>query len=282
MGHDHFQGKSPLGHVAEKQAKRILSSEEIHGAEITSSTQAFADGMRDSAVLFLIIFALLMNYEMPAEEWTPWGLILGLGWILWKTGRAAYQGWTRLERLHRILAQEKWEIEHNRPQEREELRVLYGAKGFEGKLLEDVVDVLMADESRLLKVMIEEEMGYGLENIEHPLKQALGAFFGTLLTILAASLAVYFTQNLLVILPLLLSLVAAASWLLAQKSGNNPLSAVLWSLGLAVVSFSASYFCRGILLWLILFYLKNTLKEEKNFTPPLSLRKPAAGLRDYR
>ncbi len=92
-------------------------------------------------------------------------------------GRSAWLGWSRLERLHRILAQEKWEIEHNREQEREELGVLYAAKGFEGKLLEDVLDVLMADGDRLLKVMVEEELGLTLESQVHPLKQGLGAGF---------------------------------------------------------------------------------------------------------
>src|SRR5262249_44443752 len=107
-------------------------------------------------------------------------LIFSGAWLIWKTGRSAWLGWSRIERLHRIVAQEKWEIEHHRQQEREELGALYAAKGFEGKLLEDVLDVLMADNDRLLRVMVEEELGLSLHSQEHPLKQATGAFLGVL------------------------------------------------------------------------------------------------------
>ena len=79
----------------------------------------------------------------------------------------------------RLLEEEKWEIEHNRNQEKVELKVLYRAKGFEGKLLDDVVDVLMADDKRALHIMLKEELGMTLEAYEHPLKQSLGALLGT-------------------------------------------------------------------------------------------------------
>src|SRR6185295_12766345 len=81
-----------------------------------------------------------------------------------------------------VLEQERWEIEHHRQQERDELKELYRAKGFEGKLLEDVLDVLMADDDRLLKVMLEEEMGLQLAQLDHPMKQGLGAAFGALVS----------------------------------------------------------------------------------------------------
>ena len=51
---------------------------------------------------------------------------------------------------------------------------------FSGKLLDEVIDVLMADDNRLLQVMLEEELGLSLETYEHPLKQAAGAFFGVI------------------------------------------------------------------------------------------------------
>ncbi len=72
-----------------------------------------------------------------------------------------------MERLHRVIEEERWEIEHHRPQEREELAEMY-RKGSEGKLLEEVLDVLMADDNRLLQVMLEEELGLTLEAYEHP------------------------------------------------------------------------------------------------------------------
>lgn len=105
-----------------------------------------------------------------------------LGWLFWKTCRCAYLSWVRLIRLHKIIEEEKWEIEHHREGEKQELITLYSAKGFSGQLLDDVVKVLMADENRLLQIMIEEEMGIELEKYEHPLKHASGTFIGSLIT----------------------------------------------------------------------------------------------------
>ncbi|MFN4173932.1 MAG: VIT1/CCC1 transporter family protein, partial [Parachlamydiaceae bacterium] len=147
--------------------------------------------------------------------------------------------WVRLERLHRILAQEKWEIEHNRPQEREELRVLYGSKGFEGPLLEQVVDVLMADESRLLKVMVEEEMGITLQNVEHPLKQGFFSFLGAI----ASLLAVILTLNVSYLsLAIIFIGVAVFSGIAALKAKNSPIDSAVWSIGIAVLSIGLTYF----------------------------------------
>ena len=87
-------------------------------------------------------------------------------------------GWSRLERLHRVIEEERWEIEHHRPQEREELRALYAAKGLRENSSMRSIEVLMADDNRLFQVMLEEELGLTLEAYEHPLKQAFGAFFG--------------------------------------------------------------------------------------------------------
>jgi hypothetical protein len=113
---------------------------------------------------------------------TPLFLMLSLfsfGWAVWKTGRSALLGWGRMERLHRLIEEERWEIQHHRAQERRELGEMYRAKGFDGKLLEEVLDVLMSDDNRLLKVMLEEELGLTLEAYEHPLRQAIGALFAS-------------------------------------------------------------------------------------------------------
>ena len=182
----HFKGKDAIGHVAEAQAKGMISAAEIHGTEIPGPISAGADSARDTAFLLLLLSLILQFLDSKLVP-VPVLFVFLMGLLVFRTGRSAWLGWFRLERLHRVLEQEKWEIEHNRDQERAELKELYRAKGFDGKLLEDVTDVLMADGDRLLKVMVEEELGLSLENVEHPLKQGLGAFIGVLAAGLIAS-----------------------------------------------------------------------------------------------
>lgn len=66
------------------------------------------------------------------------------------------------------LQRERDEIRHQPEQEREEVRALYEAKGFSGAMLDQIVDTLCADEERLLKVMLEEELGIFVEQSAHP------------------------------------------------------------------------------------------------------------------
>ncbi len=154
-----IKDKTALEHVIEAQAKGILASSESHGSETPGHISAAADAARETGVLLFILWTVLVQLGVSAHEIVKIMGVVSCGWLVWKMGRSAWLQWTRLERLHRIMAEERWEIEHHRQQEREELKVLYEAKGFQGKLLEDVVDVLMSDGDRLLKVMVEEELG---------------------------------------------------------------------------------------------------------------------------
>lgn len=237
--YEHFKGKDAIEHVAEAQAQGRIAAIEIHGMEVPGHISAGADAARDMAVALLLIGILGQKLHFP--HIVPIFLLFAFGWTIWKLGRSAWFGWFRLERMHRVLYQEKWEIEHNEAQERAELKVLYAAKGFEGKLLEDVVDVLMADGDRLLKVMVEEELGLSLEAHDHPLKQSMGALAGCLLASLIC-IGIY------VMLPvygltigsfLVLALSAGISAYLAQ---NRLIPAILWNLGIGIVSFGCVYF----------------------------------------
>lgn len=236
---DHFHGKDALSHVAEKQAQGILSSHEIHGLELSGSEHAFYDTARNMLVLYGILYAILIHIDLDFEwKFRIFGLF-GLGATLWFSGRTAWLAWVRLERLHRILDQEKWEIEHNRAQEREELRVLYGAKGFDGELLEQVIDVLMADEGRLLKVMVEEEMGITLQNVEHPLNQGFYSFWGAFVSTTAFMLSLSYSYLSLVVI---LLGIAIFSGLAAAKAKNRAIDSAIWSIGIAVLSIGVTYF----------------------------------------
>lgn len=237
----HFKGKEAIEHVAEAQARGIAAATEIHGTEIPGHISAAADAARESAILLSFFWVFLIHFAVSLDRALLFLIIFGGGLILWKAGRSAWLGWSRLERLHRVVAQEKWEIEHNRLQEREELTALYAAKGFEGKLLNDVIDVLMADGDRLLRVMVEEELGLSLESHEHPLKQSIGAAFGTFVAFLFCLCFYYIYPPLGILIgsALVLALSAAVA---AHHEGNKMIPAIIWCLGIGAVSFGFVYF----------------------------------------
>lgn len=241
MSNDHFAGKDAIGHVAAAQAEGIIASTEIHGTEAPGSISAGADALRETAFILLLLAAILQLRGFSPLTAFPLLIVFAVGWLAWKAGRAALLGWTRLERLHRILAEERWEIEHNRAQEREELKALYAAKGFEGKLLEEVLDVLMADGDRLLKVMVEEELGLTLEAYEHPLKQALGAAAGVFIAA-TTCLAFHLLWPFWGLYVTAFFLIAASAIVFAAFQKNRFIPTVIWNLAVAALSIGAAIF----------------------------------------
>lgn len=236
----HFKGKDAIGHVAEAQAKGLVSAAEIHGTEIPGPISAGADAARDTAFL-LLLFSLFLELLVPNSPALFLLMTFSLGLLVFRTARSAWLGWFRLERLHRVLNQEKWEIEHNREQEREELKELYRAKGFQGELLENVIDVLMADGDRLLKVMVQEELGLSLENVEHPLKQGLGASIG----VIAAALLCLFGQFLFGhygLLAFSLLTIAISAAITAIYAKNKTIPALVWNLAFCIVAYGLIVF----------------------------------------
>ncbi len=247
MSYSHFDNKEPLRHVTEKQAEGILTSAEVHGTEMPGRLSAGADAARETAVVILLLWTLLYKLNLPASHAFFLLAIFGIGWLLWKTGRSAWLGWSRLERLHRLLAEEKWEIEHNRNQEKVELKVLYAAKGFEGKLLDDVVDVLMADNERALHVMLKEELGLTLEAYEHPLMQGMGALIGGLIAFLICLCGLFAEPDFGLILAAFFA-VGAAAYTAAKYEKNRVIDAVVWNIGIAALAFGSVYFLMNYLV----------------------------------
>jgi len=244
----HFEGKSAMQHIAEKKTEGIVASSEIHGAETPGSIFAGCDAAREAAVIALLLGTELLLFNIPLHQAAVIIFLLGIGFAFWKFGRAAHLAWSRLERLHRVANEEKNEIEINREEEREELRALYEAKGLQGKLLDEVVEVFMADGDRLLRVMLQEEMGFRLEENEHPLIQGLGAGIGALFGIVIPVLGLYLCHGIGLVTGSIVVLMTT-SFVAASFQKNRTIPAMIWILGIALFSYvavlSLTRFCLG-------------------------------------
>jgi hypothetical protein len=239
---DHFKGKDALRHIIEVQANGVMASTEIHGAETPGSVFAALDSARDITVSLLILHLVLHSFNLTRDNLLLILMTFGIALMLWKAGRSAWLAWSRLERLHRIVLEEQREIQENRPQEREELKELYRLKGYEGKLLDEVIDVLMADSDRLLRVMLQEEMGFRLEENEHPLVQGLGALIGAFFGGLIPIIGYYYFAEPGIVSTSLISLALFAG-LSAWRERNRVVPAVVWNIGIAIFAYATAYYC---------------------------------------
>jgi hypothetical protein len=239
--HPHFKGLDALGHVIDARLRGFTASTEIHGTELPGHYSAAADAAKETAITLLILWTVFHAIEIPQPQVHLVSLIFVIGYLVWKVGRSAILGYSRLERLHRLIEEERWEIEHHRGQEKEELKALYAAKGFSGKLLDEAVDVLMADDNRLLQVMLEEELGLNLETYEHPLKQAAGALVGVFGAAFIMSFGLFTLPSWGTILcaAVIISLSAGTS---AQLEKNKPLPSIIWNLAVSALASSVVYF----------------------------------------
>ncbi|QVL57399.1 MAG: VIT1/CCC1 transporter family protein [Simkaniaceae bacterium] len=238
--HKHFEGKEAAEHLRAARAKGAKATAEVHGTEMPGYLSAFADSLRETSVLLIGMWILLSQFGLSSTK-TLWVLgLFSIGWLFWKVGRSSLLGWARLERLHRLIQQEQWEIEHHRAQEKEELTAMYKQKGLTGKLLEQVVEVLMADDNRLLRVMLEEELGLTLETYEHPLKQSAGAGLGVIIALLGTLLGA-FIGGFLGIVSVLTLLFGGVTLVAIKREGNELIKSLVWNLAVGVLSTVSIY-----------------------------------------
>lgn len=120
-------------------------------------------GAVDGAVTTFAVVAGAIGASLPG------GIVVILGMAnLFADGLSMAVGnylGTRAEEHRRdeIRAEEHREIEEDPEGEREEVRQIYRAKGFEGALLEQVVDVIVAEPTRWVDAMLTDEHGMELE-----------------------------------------------------------------------------------------------------------------------
>jgi VIT1/CCC1 family predicted Fe2+/Mn2+ transporter len=119
----------------------------VDGSVTTFAVVAGATGAAlDSAVVIILGFANLV-----AD-----GFAMSVGsYLSTKSERENYE-------KHRSI--EFWEIENTRDKEVNEIREIYAAKGFEGELLDQVVETITADKERWVDIMMKEELGMSPES----------------------------------------------------------------------------------------------------------------------
>jgi vacuolar iron transporter family protein len=113
----------------------------------------------DGVVTTFAVVAGVVGADLPSRI----VLVLGLANLVadgFAMAAGNYSG-TQAERddYDRLLAVERKHIAIVPDGEREEIRQIFGAKGFAGDQLERIVDVITADDSRWAKTMVVEEYG---------------------------------------------------------------------------------------------------------------------------
>lgn len=166
-----------------------------------------------------------------------WPVAIGLA--LWKGLKITLQGFMRLEKLHLLIREEKYEIDHHRDEERQELLAIYEAKGFKGPILEEVVATLMADDNRLLQVMLEEELGVSFEILDHPVVSGAMSALGVMTAVGTTLLLNQFQYGLI---GGILALVAIISLYETKKQKLPTFHHLVWSIASVLFVFAVSYF----------------------------------------
>src|SRR5271167_2039349 len=134
----------------------------------------------DGVVTTFAVVAGVVGADLPSKV----VLVLGLANLVADGFAMAAGNYSRTQAdrddYDRLLAVERRHIAIVPDGEREEIRQIFGGKGFSGDQLERIVDVITADESRWAKTMVVEE--YGLAPTPRlPMVAALNTFAAFLL-----------------------------------------------------------------------------------------------------
>lgn len=144
----------------------------IDGSVTTFAVVAGATGASlESSVVIILGFANLI-----AD-----GFAMSVGsYLSAKTANDKYD-------LHKKI--EYWEVENMPEMEREEIREIYQAKGFEGELLEQVVDKITENKDRWVDLMMKEELEMS-KDPKSPVKIGMSTFI-SFITLGLVPLSVY-------------------------------------------------------------------------------------------
>lgn len=236
----HFRGQSVENHLLEKKIEGLRAIEP-HGLRWSNVTLTALDAAQEVLILVSFIWFLSRLQFIPLFLIKRIYLPVAVGWSLWKGGWSFRADFVQCDRLHRLLEEERSEIENNREEEREELRELYRAKGLEGKLLDEVVHTLMVDDTRCLQVMLEEEFGLTLGVRPHPLQIGCAAWAGSFLSALCSYPLLFWIDSPLT--PVLLGgelLLVLLYFVRHEKSDEIP--TIVWGISLLLCALYTVYF----------------------------------------
>jgi len=162
-----------------EKIKREKFEDKIHGRSgfggLREYLAEFVYGGMDGSVTTFAVVAGAVGAELSV------GVVLILGFAnLFADGLSMSIGnylsvRAEIDEYKRQEAVEYWEVDNLPHKEREEIREIYAAKGFEGDLLEKVVDVITSDRDRWVDVMMKEELNLQKPDVS-PVKTALATF----------------------------------------------------------------------------------------------------------
>ncbi len=162
-----------------------------------------------------------------------------------------------IDRYNKNMKTEYWEIEHMPEKEKEEIREIYRAKGFNGELLEQIVEVITEDDDRWVDVMMKEELEMQKET-KSPIWVG-GATYISFLILGIIPLSVYFWD--FIVAPIentfLLSIILTSigflliGYLKAVINGTNKLRGIAETLILGSIAAAVSYYVGDLIEHLI-------------------------------
>jgi VIT1/CCC1 family predicted Fe2+/Mn2+ transporter len=157
-----------LEHMHTREAIQERLARDTHGNYLRDWIYGGIDG---TITTFAIVTGVV-GADMPGSV----VLVLGLANLIadgFAMGAGNYSGTkAELDDYRRLLAIERKHIALEPSGEREEIRQIFGGKGFSGAELERIVDVITSDEDRWAKTMAVEE--YGLSPaVKSPILAAL-------------------------------------------------------------------------------------------------------------
>ena len=248
-------------HVAEARlrARQVLAGESHIGA-VDDWRRALVSA-RDALILIWLTWVALHGFgDPPFTGWMLVALAVALALLLGiSTARSTH---AQVHYYAAELDRERHEIRTNFEHEREEVRELYAAKGFRDPLLAQIVDTLSADDDRLLKVMMEEELGLSLYHVNHPLIVGLWNFAGALTAGLALALptALMPSDSAHWWMPVGgCLLLGAVSWVSARATGRSMIEFFTVGLIMALVTGGVTY---ALSQWFAQFVVVPLLEQQ--------------------